>query len=117
MRKELATGGAECRGLSLMPSLGREAAAVSGYQSGNALHAHSPVPPMLHREPVPSSAIVAIGYDEQSEMLEVEFVSGAVCRYFGVDADVYEDFRAASSKGSFFNRHIKDAYRWESVER
>jgi hypothetical protein len=101
-----------------MPSLGfgREVAAVSGYQGGNASHAHSPVPPMLHREPVRSSAIVATGYDEQSETLEVEFISGDVCRYFGVDADVYEDFRAASSKGGFFNRHIKDAYRWESVE-
>lgn len=89
---------------------------MSGYQDGNAPHAHLPVPPMLHREPVHSSAIVAIGYDEERETLEVEFISGGVCRYFGVDADVYEDFRAASSKGSFFNRHIKDAYRWERVE-
>jgi KTSC domain-containing protein len=72
---------------------------------------------MLHREPVYSSAIVAVGYDEEREMLEVEFISGAVCRYYGVDPDVYEDFRAAASKGRFFNRHIKDAYRWESVER
>ena len=31
--------------------------------------------------------------------------------------DVYEDFRSTSSKGKFFNRHIKDAYPWENVER
>jgi KTSC domain-containing protein len=72
---------------------------------------------MLHREPVSSSVIAAIGYDEEAETLEVEFVSGAVCRYLGVEPDVYEDFRSASSKGKFFNRHIRDAYPWESVER
>ncbi|MFL5227168.1 MAG: KTSC domain-containing protein [Microvirga sp.] len=64
-----------------------------------------------------SSVIVAIGYDEGAETLDVEFVSGAVCRYYGVDPDVYEDFRSAASKGRFFNRHIKDAYPWEKVVR
>ena len=72
---------------------------------------------MLHREPVSSSAIVALGYDEEAGTLEVEFISGAICRYHGVDPHVYEDFRSASSKGKFFNRHIRDAYPWESVER
>jgi len=72
---------------------------------------------MLHREPVSSSVIAAIGYGEEAEVLEVEFVSGAVCRYHGVEPDVYEDFRSAPSKGKFFNRHIKDAYPWENVER
>jgi KTSC domain-containing protein len=69
------------------------------------------------REAVSSSVIAAIGYDEEAEMLEVEFVSGAVCLYHGVSPDVYEDFRSTSSKGKFFNRHIKDAYPWERVER
>jgi hypothetical protein len=61
--------------------------------------------------------IAAIGYDEETEALEVEFASGAMCRYLGVEPDVYEDFRLAPSKGKFFNRHIKDAYPWENVER
>ena len=69
------------------------------------------------REPVASSMIAAIGYDEEAETLEVEFTSGAVYRYRGVDLDVFEDFCAAPSKGRFFNRHIRDAYPWESVER
>jgi len=72
---------------------------------------------MLHREPVSSSVVAAIGYDEGGQVLEIEFISGAVCRYFGVEPDVYEDFRSASSKGTFFNRHIRDAYPWEGAER
>jgi hypothetical protein len=70
----------------------------------------------MFREPVSSSMIAAIGYEEKSETLEVEFVSGSVYRYRPVEPDVYEGLRAAASKGSFFNRHIKDTYPWEQVE-
>lgn len=70
----------------------------------------------MFREPVSSSLVAAIGYDEESETLEVEFVSGAVYRYRGIEPDVNEAFRAAASKGAFFNRHIKGAYPWEQVE-
>jgi hypothetical protein len=68
------------------------------------------------RERVSSSSIAAIGYADDAETLEVEFVTGTVYRYRGVDADVYENFRQAPSKGAFFNTHIKDAYPWEQVE-
>jgi hypothetical protein len=70
---------------------------------------------MLFREPVSSSLIAAIGYVEESGTLEVELRSGAVYRYLGVGSDVYEDFRAAASKGAFFNAHIKDAYPFEEL--
>jgi KTSC domain len=70
----------------------------------------------MFREPVDSESIAAIGYDDDAEVLEVEFVSGAVYRYRGVSQDVFEDFRQAPSKGAYFNRHIKDAYAWEQVE-
>ena len=69
----------------------------------------------MFREPVSSSMIAAIGYDEETETLEVEFVSGAVYRYRSVNQDVVEDFRAAPSKGRFFNQHIKDAYPWDEL--
>jgi hypothetical protein len=69
----------------------------------------------MFREPVSSGMIAAIGYDEGSETLEVEFHSGAVYRYLGVEPDVHEDFRAAPSKGAFFNAHIKDAYPFEQL--
>lgn len=70
----------------------------------------------MFREPVVSESIAAIGYDDDAEALEIEFVSGAVYRYSGVPQDVFEDLREAPSKGAFFNRLIKDAYPWEQVE-
>ena len=71
---------------------------------------------MLHCEPVSSSAIAAIGYDEDREVLEVEFTSGTAYRYLRVSLDVFESFLAARSKGRFFNKRIKDAYPWELIE-
>ena len=69
----------------------------------------------MYREPVASESIASIGYDV-AEVLEVEFMTGAVYRYRGVPGDVYEDFRQAPSKGAYFNRHIKDAYPFELAE-
>ena len=70
----------------------------------------------MRRDPVSSTSIAAIGYNAAGETLEVEFVTGRVYRYRGVEADVFEDFRAASSKGTFFNENIKDAYPFVRVK-
>jgi KTSC domain-containing protein len=95
-------------------SLGREPAAVPVYRRGN-IRTPAPAQPMF-REPASSTMIAAIGYDEETETLEVEFVSGSVCRYRCVSLDLYDDFRASPSKGKFFNRCIRDAYPWERVK-
>ena len=56
---------------------------------------------------VESATLVAIGYDETQEMLELEFRSHAVYRYFGVPGSVYEALLAAPSKGGYFNGAIR----------
>jgi len=43
----------------------------------------------MDRTPVSSSNISAIGYDSDSEMLEVEFTNGAVYSYSGVPLGEY----------------------------
>lgn len=70
----------------------------------------------MFREPVSSSSIASIGFDDDSETLEVEFVSGSVYRYRGVSQAVFDAFRTAPSKGTYFNAHIRDAYPWDRVE-
>ena len=71
----------------------------------------------MFRDPVHSSTIAAIGYDEERAILEIEFVAGTVYRFLGVSMDVFDTFRRARSLGRFFNEHIKDAYPWEKMER
>jgi len=43
-------------------------------------------------------------------VLDIEFTSGARYRYFAVPAQVFHDFLAADSKGTFFNRRIRHCY-------
>jgi lysyl-tRNA synthetase class 2 len=59
---------------------------------------------------MPSSVIRHFAYDPKRRSLDVEFVSGRLYRYTGVPADLAEAFRAAFSKGRFFNARIRDAY-------
>lgn len=62
------------------------------------------------RNPVKSSNVVAIGYDKENKILEVEFKSGGVYAYRTVEESVYNDLVAAESIGKFFLREIKGNY-------
>lgn len=62
------------------------------------------------RQPVSSSNIRSIGYDEGSQTLEVEFNSGGVYEYLGVPADEYDALMNAPSAGSYLHARIKDKY-------
>jgi hypothetical protein len=64
---------------------------------------------------MPSTAIAFIGYERDSGVLTVTFVSGRRYKYFGVSGDVVTAFRHAPSKGAFFNRHIRDQYDFREV--
>jgi hypothetical protein len=65
---------------------------------------------VMRREPVRSSVIAAIGYDADTAVLEVEFVSGDLYRYFAVPPSVHRELMGADSPGAYFNRHISDRY-------
>ena len=52
---------------------------------------------------MPSTAIRAFHYRPNSQELEVTFITGRRYIYFDVSQDVVDAFRAASSKGAFFN--------------
>ncbi|MEH1948238.1 MAG: KTSC domain-containing protein [Nostoc sp.] len=60
--------------------------------------------------PVVSSMAMAVGYDRNEQILQVEFQSGAVYQYLGVDEDTWEDLHSSDSIGSFFNQEIKGRY-------
>jgi uncharacterized protein len=70
---------------------------------------------MENRTPVDSSNISSIGFDENSNTLEVEFHSGAVYQYFDVPLSVYQGIMESGSKGQYFAQHIKGYYRYVKV--
>ena len=64
----------------------------------------------MTRQPVTSSLIAAIGYDPQFQWLEVELKTGGLYLYREVPAHIHQAFMAALSKGSFYNRWVRDDY-------
>ncbi|TWI03774.1 KTSC domain-containing protein [Luteimonas cucumeris] len=63
----------------------------------------------MRREPVESDALRSVGYDPDRRILEIEFNSGTVYRYFDVPENVHTGLMTAGSHGEFFARHIRDA--------
>ncbi|WP_106813931.1 KTSC domain-containing protein [Microbacterium timonense] len=64
----------------------------------------------MRRQPLDSSAIAAAGYDAATAVLELEFSSGEVYRYFAVPPSVHRALRSAESAGRFFRDRIRDVY-------
>jgi hypothetical protein len=64
---------------------------------------------------MPSSVIRAYRYDPIEHHLDIVFVSGRRYRYHGVPEETYDAMRRAFSKGEFFNRYIRDQYRFSLV--
>ena len=62
-----------------------------------------------------SSTVRAIGYDPQTQTLEVEFLSGLVYQYYGVPDHIHDQMMEAPSKGRFLNTYIRDCYPYSRV--
>ena len=59
---------------------------------------------------VNSSAIVAIGYDEQTARMRIQFQQGHSYDFCRVPPHVNAAFMRTYSKGNYYNEHIKDRY-------
>lgn len=69
----------------------------------------------MHVTTVESTALATVAYDEARELLQVEFFSGSVYRYFGVPAAVYRALLDATSKGNYFNQTIRERFPYSLV--
>jgi hypothetical protein len=68
----------------------------------------------MKREPVKSSSIKSVGYEDHSKILKIEFCRGRVYQYFGVPRRVYFELMTSESKGTFVNKIIK-SFPYEEV--
>lgn len=69
----------------------------------------------MNRQSVASSNIASIGYDADSQTLEIEFLNGGVYQYFDVPQYVYQELMGASSHGQYLAQNIKGVYRYSKV--
>jgi hypothetical protein len=65
---------------------------------------------------MPSTVIRAATYDPDRKVLDILFTTGRRYLYHGVPAGEADAFRAAFSKGRYFNAHIRDAYDYTEVD-
>ena len=83
---------------------------VAAWRAQNARGIGPDTPPEMDRQSVISSALVSVGYDSDSETLEVEFPSGDVYQYHGVPEQIHMDLIGADSIGGYFNANIRHQY-------
>lgn len=64
----------------------------------------------MDRIAVSSSNLAEVGYDPDSETLEIMFQSGSIYHYYNLPAFMYERLIQANSPGTFFNANIKGQF-------
>ena len=63
--------------------------------------------------PVKSSVLAAVGYDPDTQALEVELKSGGIYRYLDVPEEVAREFAEAPSAGAFWTARVKTVFECE----
>lgn len=69
----------------------------------------------MERKALRSSNLNSVGYEPETETLEVEFSSGAVYQYTRVPQSVYDSLCKAASPGALFADQVKSRYRFKRI--
>ncbi|MCW1825146.1 KTSC domain-containing protein [Mycolicibacterium conceptionense] len=69
----------------------------------------------MERIYVSSTSLQSVGYDDQTQTLEVEFTNGLLYQYFDVSPAVYAELVGASSIGQYFAQNIRNSYRYSRI--
>lgn len=70
----------------------------------------------MDRQSVKSSDIRSIGYDIETQTLEIEFHNGGVYQYYDVPENIYHGLMNANSHGSYFHKNIKNTYKYKKLK-
>lgn len=64
---------------------------------------------------MPSTVISKTHYNGEKSILRINFLSGAIYEYFKVPEILYHKMNAATSKGRFLNKYIKEKFTFKRV--
>ena len=64
----------------------------------------------MARQRVESTALRSVGYSKRRHILEIEFVNGAIYRYYDIAPSVYRELLAADSKARYYDFNIRRKY-------
>lgn len=69
----------------------------------------------MHRDQLPSTSLKSVGYDEEQEILEVEFCNGEIHQYLNVPCGTYQALLSSESKGAYFTNNIRGMYEYRDA--
>ena len=69
----------------------------------------------IDREPVKSTSIASVGYDDLSATLEIEFRKASVYQYYDVPQRIYTELITASALGRFINNKVKPYFAYKKI--
>jgi hypothetical protein len=72
---------------------------------------NKPERPAIAMQPVKSSALEEVGYDEASSTLAVKFKHGATHYHAGVPQELFHQLLTAPSIGSFYSSSIRGKFK------
>ena len=64
----------------------------------------------MERKRINSTSIRSVGFDPQTQTLEVEFSNGSIVQYARVAAEIHRRFLAAPSPTSYFRDQIEESF-------
>jgi hypothetical protein len=69
----------------------------------------------MDRLTVDSTSIAEVGYDVDTETMEVKFKFGTVYQYKNVPQNVFRSLLTAESVGSYFTEQVKGTYEHQQI--
>lgn len=71
--------------------------------------------PGIRRVPVRSTSIREIGYDPDTQTLDVQFAGGGIYRYDAVPSVLFQALQNAASPGRFVNERVRGSFRCHRI--
>ena len=70
----------------------------------------------MHRTAVTANGINQVGYEDGSEILEIEFSSGKVFQFFNVPSKMFQQLMDTPHKEFFYERNIHERFPYQRIE-
>jgi hypothetical protein len=71
--------------------------------------------PAMRMQEIDSSAIAAVGYDAEQQILRLTYRGGETYDYLDVPPEEFSEFMSAPSRGIYANKIIKPNYEYRKV--
>lgn len=71
----------------------------------------------MDRVALHSTLLASAGHDSRRRLLDVEFRTGELYRFFNVPSACYRELLGADSKGRYFNSSIRNRFPYQHLSR